>query len=81
MYKGAFNFTLGLIIFRGSYFGIYDSLKVKTDDQKMRWLASFFSTYISIMNAYPIDTVRRRLVSSRGKYRSSLECFRDIWAR
>jgi len=29
-YKGALNFTLGLIIFRGTYFGVYDTLKVKT---------------------------------------------------
>lgn len=47
----------------------------------MRWAASFFSTYVSIISAYPIDTVRRRLVSSRGKYRSSRKCFKDIWAR
>ena len=32
MYKGALNFSIGAIIFRGSYFGIYDSLKVKTVD-------------------------------------------------
>ena len=81
MYRGASTFSFGLVIFRGSYFGIYDSLKVKTKDEKMRWLASFIATYISIINSYPVDTVRRRLVSSRGKYPNARACLRDIWTR
>ena len=80
-YRGASTFSFGLIIFRGSYFGIYDSLKVKTKDEKMRWLASFVATYISIINSYPVDTVRRRLVSSRGKYPNARACLQDIWTR
>lgn len=78
MYKGCSNFLLGLIIFRGSYFGIFDTLKVKTDDEKKRWLASWFATYTSIMVSYPIDTVRRRLVSSRGKYPNSRTLLTEI---
>jgi solute carrier family 25 (adenine nucleotide translocator) protein 4/5/6/31 len=30
IYRGAHIFLLGLLMFRGTYFGIYDSLKVKT---------------------------------------------------
>ena len=78
MYKGCFNFTLGLIIFRGTYFGIFDTLKVKTDNEKQRWLASWLATYTSIMAAYPIDTIRRRLVSSRGKYSNSRNLLKDV---
>lgn len=33
MFKGAAIFSLGLIFFRGTYFGVYDSLKVKTNDE------------------------------------------------
>ena len=81
MYKGCFNFLIGLIIFRGTYFGIFDTLKVKTNDEKIRWLASLFATYTSIMAAYPMDTVRRRLVSSRGKYPNSRMLLKDILKR
>ena len=34
MYKGVGIFTAGLILFRGTYFGIFDTLKVKTRDKK-----------------------------------------------
>jgi solute carrier family 25 (mitochondrial adenine nucleotide translocator), member 4/5/6/31 len=81
MYKGASIFSLGLVLFRGAYFGIYDSLKVKTKDQRLRWLASFLATYVSIFISYPIDTVRRRLVTSRGQYANSRACLRDVWVR
>jgi solute carrier family 25 (adenine nucleotide translocator) protein 4/5/6/31 len=80
-YKGAFIFSLGLILFRGTYFGLYDSLKVKTRDERMRWLASAFASYLSIVIGYPIDSVRRRLISSRGKYANSRACCWDIWKR
>jgi|JI61114C2RNA_FD_contig_61_28832_length_706_multi_1_in_0_out_0_1 hypothetical protein len=32
MYKGATIFSLGLVLFRGTYFGVFDTLKVKTHD-------------------------------------------------
>lgn len=31
-YKGVVIFSIGLIMFRGTYFGVYDSLKVKTNN-------------------------------------------------
>lgn len=67
-YKGAPIFSLGLILFRGTYFGVYDTLKVKTNDESTRWMASVLASYLSILAGYPIDTVRRRLVSCKGKY-------------
>lgn len=78
MYKGVGLFTLGALIFRGIFFGIYDSLKVQTTDQKMRFLASCFASFLSIIGGYPVDTVRRRLISSKGKYKTGRQCFQDI---
>ncbi len=80
-YRGALIFSVGLIIFRGTYFGVYDSLKVKTNDESLRWLASVGASYLSIATGYPIDTVRRRFISCRGKYKTTLECFSDIWQK
>lgn len=80
-YKGIVNFSLGLILFRGTYFGVYDSLKVKTNNEGKRWLASALASYLAITSGYPIDTVRRRFITSRGKYPNSRECFQDIWKK
>lgn len=78
-YRGALNFTFGLIIFRGTYFGVYDSLKVKTNSQNKRLMASGLATCLAIVACYPVDTVRRRFISSRSKYMRSRDCLKDIW--
>ena len=81
IYRGAHIFLLGLLLFRGSYFGIYDSLKVKTDDELYRWCIAYFAMFMGIITAYPGDTVRRRIVSSKGKYKGMVDCFKHIWAK
>ncbi len=81
MYKGASIFSIGLVLFRGTYFGVYDTLKVKTSNQLYRWMASILASYLSILAGYPIDTVRRRLVSCKGKYVNARECARDILSK
>lgn len=81
IYKGAHIFLLGLLLFRGTYFGIYDSLKVKTDNPLYRWCIAYFAMFVGIIVAYPGDTVRRRIVSSKGKYNGMVDCFKKIWAK
>jgi hypothetical protein len=65
-------------MFRGTYFGIYDSLKVKTEDNLIRWSIAYASMFMGIIAAYPADTVRRRIVSSKGKYGGMIACFKTI---
>lgn len=79
VYKGAHIFLLGLLLFRGTYFGIYDSLKVKTDDTFVRWWIAYCAMFMGITVAYPGDTVRRRIISSKGKYNGMINCYRSIW--
>lgn len=81
IYKGALIYTLGLILFRGTYFGIYDTLKVKTSNEIYRWMTSALAAYMSILASYPVDTVRRRFVSCKGKYPNTRTCFLDILGR
>ena len=78
IYKGAHIFLIGLLFFRGTYFGIYDSLKVQTDDVLVRWSYAYLSMFSAIMVVYPVDTVRRRIVSSKGRYSGMIDCFRSI---
>jgi solute carrier family 25 (adenine nucleotide translocator) protein 4/5/6/31 len=81
VYKGVHIFLSSLVLFRGTYFGLYDSLKIKTQDRQMRWLISYFSMLCSVLAVYPGDTVRRRILSSKEKYSGFKHCFLSIWKK
>ncbi|CAG8455854.1 9280_t:CDS:2 [Paraglomus brasilianum] len=87
LYRG-FNIScVGIIIYRGLYFGMFDSLKpiVLRGQFKDSFLASFALGWgITIgagLASYPIDTVRRRMMMTSGeavKYKSSMHAFAEI---
>lgn len=87
LYRG-FNIScVGIIVYRGLYFGMYDSLKpvVLVGGLQDSFLASFLLGWgITIgagLAAYPIDTVRRRMMMTSGeavKYKSSVDAFQQI---
>ncbi|KAJ9067713.1 hypothetical protein DSO57_1036373 [Entomophthora muscae] len=87
LYRG-FNIScVGIIVYRGLYFGLYDSLKpvLLVGEWKSSLAASFMLGWgITIgagLASYPIDTVRRRMMMTSGaavKYDSSLHCFQTI---
>ncbi|XP_073099113.1 ADP,ATP carrier protein 1, mitochondrial isoform X1 [Elaeis guineensis] len=87
LYRG-FNIScVGIIVYRGLYFGMYDSLKpvVLTGKLQDSFFASFALGWLITNGAglasYPIDTVRRRMMMTSGeavKYKSSLDAFSQI---
>ncbi|KAI3886283.1 hypothetical protein MKX03_008003 [Papaver bracteatum] len=87
LYRG-FNIScVGIIVYRGLYFGMYDSLKpvVLVGNMQDSFLASFLLGWgITIgagLASYPIDTVRRRMMMTSGevvKYKSSRHAFTQI---
>ncbi|KAL0011535.1 hypothetical protein SO802_006643 [Lithocarpus litseifolius] len=87
LYRG-FNISyVGIIVYRGLYFGMYDSLKPVLLTGKMQdsFFASFALGWLITNGAglasYPIDTVRRRMMMTSGeavKYKSSLDAFSQI---
>jgi len=86
LYRG-FNIScVGIIVYRGLYFGMYDSLKpLLPPNLRDSFVASFLLGWgITIgagLASYPIDTVRRRMMMTSGeavKYRSSMHCFLEI---
>ncbi|KAJ2962753.1 hypothetical protein NQZ79_g2147 [Umbelopsis isabellina] len=86
LYRG-FNIScVGIIVYRGLYFGMYDSLKPALPAQyKDNFLVNFALGWAVTTGAglasYPIDTVRRRMMMTSGaavKYDSSLHCFREV---
>jgi solute carrier family 25 (adenine nucleotide translocator) protein 4/5/6/31 len=87
LYRGFTISCVGIIVYRGLYFGMYDSLKpvVLTGSFKDSFVGSFFLgwaiTIAAGLASYPIDTVRRRMMMTSGeavKYRSSMHAFAEI---
>jgi len=87
LYRGFVISAVGIVIYRGLYFGLYDSLKpiVLRGNMKDNFLASFLLGWgITIgagLASYPIDTVRRRMMMTSGqavKYSGSLDCMNQI---
>ncbi|KAG6509330.1 hypothetical protein ZIOFF_027315 [Zingiber officinale] len=87
LYRG-FNIScVGIIVYRGLYFGMYDSLKpvLLTGTLQDSFFASFALGWLITNGAglasYPIDTVRRRMMMTSGeavKYKSSFDAFSQI---
>ena len=81
LYRGFTISCVGIFIYRGLYFGIYDTLKPVMIGDQGSFLASFMLgwgvTVVSGLASYPIDTVRRRMMMTSGTgvhYKSSLDC-------
>jgi len=82
LYRGFTISAVGIFIYRGMYFGMYDSLKpILLGDKNASVLLSFLLgwgvTVGSGLMSYPIDTIRRRMMMTSGaavKYKNSLDC-------
>jgi len=85
LYRGFNISVVGIIVYRGLYFGLYDSLKPMLGSYQNNVVANFFLGWgITIgagLASYPIDTVRRRMMMTSGeavKYKSSAHAFSEI---
>ncbi|KAI4311793.1 hypothetical protein MLD38_036659 [Melastoma candidum] len=87
LYRGFTVSVAGIVVYRGLYFGMYDSLKpvVLTGSLQDSFPASFALGWLVTtgagLAAYPLDTVRRRMMMTSGeavKYKSSLDAFSQI---
>ncbi|CAK7223615.1 ADP/ATP carrier protein [Sporothrix bragantina] len=90
LYRGFGPSVAGIVVYRGLYFGMYDSIKpvVLVGNLANNFLASFALGWCVTTGAgiasYPLDTVRRRMMMTSGeavKYSSSLDAFRQIVAK
>jgi solute carrier family 25 (adenine nucleotide translocator) protein 4/5/6/31 len=88
LYRGFVISAVGIVIYRGLYFGIYDSVKAILpksiqDSFIVSFGLGFFVTNTAGVASYPIDTIRRRMMMTSGqavKYSGSLDCGRQIVA-
>ncbi|KAL4881320.1 mitochondrial carrier domain-containing protein [Aspergillus karnatakaensis] len=90
LYRGFGPSVLGIVVYRGLYFGMYDSIKpvLLVGPLEGSFLASFLLGWTVTTGAgiasYPLDTVRRRMMMTSGeavKYSSSFDAFRQIVAK
>merc|ERR1712105_95629 len=82
LYRGFVISAVGIFVYRGMYFGLFDTIKPlllgKNADVGSTFLLGWVVTVTSGLMSYPIDTVRRRMMmTSVGtvKYKGSLDCF------
>jgi len=87
LYRGFMPSVAGIIVYRGLYFGMYDSIKpvVLVGALEGNFLASFLLGWTVTTGAgiasYPLDTIRRRMMMTSGeavKYKSSLDAATQI---
>merc|ERR1719219_2523044 len=85
LYRGFVISCVGIFIYRGMYFGLYDSLKPILLGERPNPVLSFFLgwvvTTVAGLGGYPIDTVRRRMMMTSGggvKYNGSMDCFAKV---
>jgi len=85
LYRGFTISCVGIFIYRGMYFGLYDSLKpILLGDDASVFLSFFLGWGVTVtagLMSYPIDTIRRRMMMTSGaavKYKNSLDCASQI---
>jgi len=81
LYRGFVISCVGIIVYRGCYFGFYDTLKPIVLGDNAGLMASFLLGYVVTISSglvsYPIDTIRRRMMMTSGeavKYSGSIDC-------
>ncbi|XP_050402958.1 uncharacterized protein LOC126819122 [Patella vulgata] len=81
LYRGFVISCVGIVVYRGFYFGLYDTLKPILLGDNASLLFSFALGYTvtitSGLISYPIDTIRRRMMMTSGqavKYKGSMDC-------
>lgn len=77
LYRGFGPSVLGIVVYRGLYFGMYDSIKpvLLVGPLEGNFLASFLLGWTVTTGAgiasYPLDTIRRRMMMTSGEVSSS----------
>merc|ERR1712213_159821 len=85
LYRGFAISAVGIFIYRGMYFGLFDTLKPlllgDTPNVTLSFLLGWGVTITAGLMSYPIDTIRRRMMMTSGggvKYKGSIDCAMQI---
>jgi len=85
LYRGFTISAVGIFIYRGMYFGLFDTLKPMllgdNASVSLSFLLGWGVTVTAGLMSYPIDTIRRRMMMTSGggvKYKGSVDCGMQI---
>jgi len=86
VYNGFAVSCVGIVFYRGAYFGLFDTVNDLPVMKSAGFLEKFALGYAVTVSAgllsYPLDTIRRRLMMTSGKhagkYKNSIDCTRKI---
>ncbi|WFD34660.1 hypothetical protein MCUN1_001501 [Malassezia cuniculi] len=89
LYRGFVPSVVGIVVYRGLYFGLYDSVKpLLPESLQSNFLASFLLGWTVTTGAglasYPLDTIRRRMMMTSGSgkaYKSMFDAASSIIAK
>lgn len=87
LYQGFGVSVGGIIVYRGAYFGLYDTAKgILFEDEKKanvlaKWAVAQCVTTCSGIISYPFDTVRRRLMMQSGGKEKIYNGTLDAWTK
>jgi len=87
LYDGFCASVIGIVMYRGAYFGMYDTAVAvyKPSTLLGKWGIAQTVTISAGLVAYPFDTVRRRMMTQAGAsdrfYYNTLDCYRKIASR
>eukprot|EP00922_Rhytidocystis_sp_ex-Travisia-forbesii_P028360 GHVS01041619.1.p1 GENE.GHVS01041619.1~~GHVS01041619.1.p1 ORF type:complete len:331 (+),score=46.09 GHVS01041619.1:210-1202(+) len=93
LYQGFGVSVQGIVVYRGAYFGVYDTAKIVLfEDEKkapliLKWGVAQAVTAAAGIISYPFDTVRRRMMMMAGRkaasgdeiqYTGTMDCWRKV---
>merc|ERR1711998_617191 len=86
LYRGFTISAVGIFIYRGMYFGLFDTLKPlliggKDSSVAASFILGWAVTVTAGLMSYPIDTIRRRMMMTSGggaKYKGPIDCGMQI---
>lgn len=86
IFRGISMSFLGIFVYRGCYFGIYDSFKGYFVNVSfyMKFIFAYSTTIASSFICYPLDTINKRLIitsTENTKFKNYLDCISTIRKR
>lgn len=88
LYRGFVISLVGIVVYRGLYFGLFDSLQPlllgRDSSLAKRFVLGYGVTIIAGLLSYPFDTIRRRMMMRSCepvKYKGSMDCAVQIIRR
>jgi len=90
LYQGFGISVVGIIFYRASYFGLFDTGKVMLGEKPNVMLLFALGQVVTVsagIISYPLDTIRRRLMMTSGQegdaklYNGTIDCAKKIWQK